>query len=524
MLSTKNRASRYVLLISAMLLCFLALHARPTQHYAYLSLTNPDQVKIDFLWQADISALACKNRINVLDEVVLADCPNCQIVTQTCLDKLDDTQKKLLGSDVVDFPTVRLSNGTISYQSSNPQLAMQACQQTLALQVDNNHQLSCSPSQTLRPTTSSSEQNSSQKFIEMLIVILGAFSISWFICYLILRYEDAHAHFSQDLADSGVQKFHALPTPRIGGVALFTSLLGCLAIELILHSANFSSSLGLTYFILACIPVFFGGIIEDVTKNVGVAQRLLFSIVSALLAIWLLGGLIDRTDISALDNLLTWAPVALAVTVLGIAGVCNAMNIIDGYNGLSSGYASIALATMACIAFQVNDHLVLTLSLGLMGGLLGFLCWNWPHGKIFMGDGGAYLVGFSLAELAILLLYRNPAVSPWFTTIILAYPITETLFSMFRRKFLSNTKTGQPDAAHFHQLVFFKILRGQQCSDAKQLTRANSRVAFFIWLPALILSIVGALFWQSTAILMPLTLLGCVAYVLIYFKLQSMPD
>ena len=86
------------------------------------------------------------------------------------------------------------------------------------------------------------------------------------------------------------------------------------------------------------------------------------------------------------------------------------------------------------------------------------------------------------------------------------------------------TKIGQPDAAHFHQLVFFKILRGQQCSDAKQLTRANSRVAFFIWLPALILSIVGALFWQSTAILMPLTLVGCVAYVLIYFKLQSMPD
>ena len=95
---------------------------------------------------------------------------------------------------------------------------------------------------------------------------------------------------------------------------------------------------------------------------------------------------------------------------------------------------------------------------------------------------------------------------------------------MFRRKFLSNTKTGQPDAAHFHQLVFFKILRGQQYSDAKQLTRANSRVAFFIWVPTLILSIVGALFWQSTAILMPLTLVGCVAYVLIYFKLQSMPD
>ena len=524
MLSTKNRASRYLLLIAAMLLCLLALHARSTQHFAYLSLTNPDQVKLDFLWQADISAKACQEKINLLDEVVLADCPNCQIVTQTCLAKLDDAQKRLLGSDLVDFPTVRLSNGTIAYHSSNPQLAMQACQQTQALSVDGNHQLTCTPSQNFRPIRLSNDGNLRQDFMEMLITLLGTGVISWFICYLILRYEGAHAHFSHDHVDAGIQKFHALPTPRIGGVALFTSLLVCLAIELILHPANFSSSLGLTYFILACVPVFFGGIIEDVTKNVGVAQRLLFSIASALTAIWLLGGLIDRSHINALDNLLILAPVAVAFTVLGIAGVCNAMNIIDGYNGLSAGYATIALAAIACIAFQVNDQLVLTLSLGLMGGLLGFLCWNWPHGKIFMGDGGAYLLGFSLAELAILLLYRNPAVSPWFTAIILAYPIIETLFSMFRRKFITRTKTGLPDAAHFHQLLFFKILHGQQYTNTKQLTHTNSRVALFIWPPALIVSIVGTLFWQSTAILMPLTLAGCVVYVLIYYKLLSMPD
>ena len=524
MLSKKNKASRYLLLIAAILLSLLALNSKNSKHFAYVSLTNPDQVKIDFLWNPDVSSKACQDKINVLDEVVLADCPNCQIITQTCLTKLDEAQKRLLGNGLVDFPTIRLSNGTVAYQSSNPQLAMQACQQTQALQVDYNHQLTCTPSHTLRPITSSSEHDFWQKFIEILMIVLGGFSASWFICYLILRYEDAHAHFSHDQINSGIQKFHALPTPRIAGTALFTSLLTCLAIEPILHSANFSSSLGLTYFILACIPVFFGGIIEDITKNVGVAHRLLFSIVSALLAIWLLGGIIDRTDIGALDNLLILAPVAVAFTVLGISGVCNAMNIIDGYNGLSGGYATIALSAMACVAFQINDHLVLTLSLSLMGGLLGFLYWNWPHGKIFMGDGGAYLLGFSLAELAIMLLYRNPTVSPWFTAIILAYPITETLFSMFRRKFISKTKTGQPDAAHLHQLVFFKILRGQQYTSAKKLTHANSRVAIFICLPALIISLLATQFWQSTAILMPITLATCVVYLLIYWKLWSMPD
>ena len=524
MLSTKNKISRYGLLIAGLLFGLLALHDRPTPHFPSLSLTNPDQVKIDFLWQADISARACQDRLNELDEVVLADCPNCQIKTQTCLAKLDDAQTRLLGSDLVDFPTIRLRNGVIAFQASNPELANQACQSLQGLRVNTHLQLQCTAKHTLRPIHPSGRHVFWANLIEMLFILLSSGLAAWFICYLILRYEGLHAHFSYDPVGISIQKFHVKPTPRIAGIAIFTCLLTTLAIELILHKSTFSNSAGLTYFILASVPVFFGGIIEDVTKNVGVAQRLLFSIVSALIAMWLLGAIIERTHISALDDLLIWAPVAVAFTALGIAGVCNATNIIDGYNGLSAGYAVIALAAIACVAFQVNDHLVLSLSLGLTGGLLGFLCWNWPHGKIFMGDGGAYLVGFSLAELAILLLYRNPAVSPWFTAIILAYPITETMFSMFRRKFITQSKTGQPDAAHLHQLVFFKILHGQQYTGTKQLTRANSRVALYICLPALIVSLLATQFWQSTAILMPLTLAGCVAYVLIYFKLRSMPE
>ena len=524
MLSIKNKLSRYVLLIAAFLFAALTLLDRPTLHYPHISLTNADQVQIDFLWQAEISAKACEDKIYLLDEVVKADCPDCQIKTQACLEKLNPIQKSLLGSDEVSIPTVRLSNGVIAYKALDPKMALQACNNTQAMQVDYNHYLSCTPSHAKRPINLTNDHDSWVDLIEMLIVVLITGLASWFICYLILRYEDMHSQYSHDHINSGIQKFHAQPTPRIGGIALMAALLCTLAIELILHEANFSSGLAMTYFILACLPVFFGGIIEDVTKNVGVAQRLLFSIVSALIAIWLLGALINRTDIMALDGLLILTPVAVAFTVLGIAGVCNALNIIDGYNGLSGGYAVIAVAAISCIAFQVNDHLVLTLSLGLMGGLLGFLCWNWPHGKIFMGDGGAYLLGFSLAELAILLLYRNSSVSPWFTSIILTYPIFETIFSMFRRKFIAKTKTGQPDAEHFHQLVFFKILRGQQYSDAKQLTWANSRVALFIWLPALLVSIVGTVFWNSTAVLMPLTLVGCVVYVIIYYILLFKPE
>jgi UDP-N-acetylmuramyl pentapeptide phosphotransferase/UDP-N-acetylglucosamine-1-phosphate transferase len=212
----------------------------------------------------------------------------------------------------------------------------------------------------------------------------------------------------------------------------------------------------------------------------------------------------------------------MAFTVLGISGVINAINIIDGFNGLSAGYATTALAAIIAVAFQVNDHLVLSLAVTLLAGLLGFLCWNWPRGQIFMGDGGAYLVGFSLAELSILLLYRNESVSPWFTASIMAYPIFETLFSMFRRKFLNKTKTGEPDAEHLHQLIFKKVVLKGKAITPELLTHHNSHVALYVWAPAVIVAIVAVLFWQSTAVLMPLTIAGCVAYVLIYRKLLSL--
>jgi UDP-N-acetylmuramyl pentapeptide phosphotransferase/UDP-N-acetylglucosamine-1-phosphate transferase len=141
-----------------------------------------------------------------------------------------------------------------------------------------------------------------------------------------------------------------------------------------------------------------------------------------------------------------------------------------------------------------------------------------------MGDGGAYLLGFTLAELAILLIYRNPNVSPWAVFSLLAYPVFETVFSMVRRKFIHKAKTGQPDALHLHQLIFVKILRGHVTTNPNEMTKKNSSVAPFIWIPASINAILVLCFWQSTAVLLPLSIAGCVLYVIVYYKLISLPD
>src|SRR4029079_4005852 len=133
--------------------------------------------------------------------------------------------------------------------------------------------------------------------------------------------------------------------------------------------------------------------------------------------LWL-GAIITRTDIPGVDTLILWAPAAVLLTIFVITGGANSVNIIDGFNGLASRCVSIMVLSLAYVAFQVHDPFVFTASLITAGAILGFFVWNFPAGLIFLGDGGAYLLGFVLAELSILLIHRNPAVSPLFPLLL----------------------------------------------------------------------------------------------------------
>ncbi len=218
-----------------------------------------------------------------------------------------------------------------------------------------------------------------------------------------------------------------------------------------------------------------------------------------------------------------WLPFAIAFTVFAVAGVTNSINIIDGYNGLAGGFSVIALIAMAAVAAQVNDSLILVVSVSMIGALLGFLVWNWPQGKIFMGDGGAYLLGFILAELSVLLVVRNTSVSPWFPVLLLAYPVFETLFTIYRRAWLLNATPGLPDALHLHQLTFKKLVRDHLSdSSHQQITKNNNRVAPYLWTAAALPSLFAALFWQTASMLMMASLIGCALYVLLYQRLTKL--
>lgn len=357
-------------------------------------------------------------------------------------------------------------------------------------------------------------------FSPLLLITLCACLVSWLATKLMLHYEHLHAHLSCDHVGSGPQKDHAEPVSRIGGLAVAAGLLTALVVMRPVGMAFAQQQFGLL--LLAGIPAFLGGLLEDLTKKVGVFERFILTMMSGALAVLLGGVMITHLDLPVVDQALLWLPFAVVFTSFAVGGVTNAINIIDGINGLALGYAAIALGALAYVAFLVGDGLVLQAALAIIGAVLGLFFWNWPGGKIFLGDGGAYLLGFLLAELSVLLVERNPDVSPWFPLLVLSYPIFETLYSMYRRKVRHRCSPGQPDNRHMHQLIRDAVI--PLCRpDGKTFTRLerNSCTAKYFWITGGALALLGVWGWRSTPLLFFSALAYCVLYMILYERIWS---
>ena len=350
-----------------------------------------------------------------------------------------------------------------------------------------------------------------------MLILLVAFAVSLAVTLLTVRSAKRHAHLSHDHDLSGPQKFHATPVPRIGGIGIVA---GLLAGVLVLLGRDAPAGVQALVLLLCGLPALLAGLTEDLTKAVSPARRLLATALSALLAVWLLDAAIRRTDIPGLDWIVSFPLGAALATVFAVTGVANSINIIDGFNGLASMCGVLILLCLAYVGFQVDDLLVAWLALAGVGALLGFFIWNFPAGLIFLGDGGAYFLGFYIAELAILLLLRNPIVSPMFPLLLCIYPIFETLFSMYRRRVLRSMPPSMPDGIHLHSLIYRRVMRWAVGNrSAKALTRRNSMTSPYLWLLCMLAAIPSVLFWDNTPVLAALILLFGVTYVALYWRI-----
>jgi UDP-N-acetylmuramyl pentapeptide phosphotransferase/UDP-N-acetylglucosamine-1-phosphate transferase len=345
-----------------------------------------------------------------------------------------------------------------------------------------------------------------------------AFCFSALITLLLVRSAKVHGHRSGDHDFSKPQGFHAVAVPRIGGLGVVVALLVVAAKLEFIGESTQAYTMAL---LLGCgAPAFLVGLWQDFTEAVTPRGRLIATAVSAGLAFLLLGIAIRYTAIPGLDWLASFALGSLALTVFTVTGIANAINIIDGFNGLASMCVMLMLAALVYVAFQVNDLLIARLALAGIGAVLGFFLWNYPFGLIFLGDGGAYFLGFWVAELAILLLVRNAEVSPMFPLLVCIYPVFETVFSMYRRGVLRRRAPHMPDGIHLHSLVYRRVMRWALSGRSVQtLTRRNSLTSPVLWGLCMASVVPAVMFWDSTAVLSMFLLLFGVAYVLFYWRI-----
>ncbi len=353
----------------------------------------------------------------------------------------------------------------------------------------------------------------------MIALLVISFAVSAFAVLVFRRNARRHARrYGADMP----QRFHKGHVPRLGGAGIFLGMaVAWLAAGWSGDPFNLGWPVGKSLLMLLCIaPAVVGGITEDVTQRVPVRYRLALTLGSALLLCWLLKLGVYRTGVPLVDGWMQLAPYAAVVlAVVAIGGLPHAFNIIDGYNGLAATVAVLICLAISHVALQVGDRQLAAMVIGLVGATLGFLMWNYPSGRIFAGDGGAYVWGVVIAVACVMLVQRHEAVSPWFPMLLLIYPVWETLFSIYR-KVARGQSPGMADALHFHQLIFRRIVRVAFSDDeARQLLSRNNRTSPYLWMFAALSIVPAVLFWRNTVALMVCTLLFVATYVTAYLMI-----
>jgi len=274
---------------------------------------------------------------------------------------------------------------------------------------------------------------------EVLFFPFLAFLSSLAFTPLVIHFSERRGCF--DLPD-GERKIHDRPVSRLGGIAVC----GAFFLTLLFLSSVFSLPLS-PFFVLGIGVIFVTGLLDDFlslppwVKFVGQCGG------TVLL---LFGGVVIRFFTLPWNHVVYLGWFGYPLTLLWIVGISNALNLIDGLDGLSGGVGAIAAFTLGTIAWQEGRMEPALLSLILVGAILGFLLYNFPPARVFLGDGGALFLGSMLAVISVQGALKSAAA---FTlalpSLILGIPIFDTLFAIVRRR-KNRLPISSPDRGHLH--------------------------------------------------------------------------
>lgn len=352
-----------------------------------------------------------------------------------------------------------------------------------------------------------------------MLILLISFAVAVLLTWLTLAWSRAQWLGFADSQPRGPQAFHAKAAPRLGGLSIFLALAAVTSLAWL--DGRDAALATLVTLLLGCsLPAFAAGLVEDLTERVSPLQRFMATVVSALLAVYLLDASIRRTDLYGLDWIASFGFGAAALAAFAVTGIVNAVNIIDGFNGLASMCATMMLLGLGLVAYLSGDTGLTLITLAAAGAVLGFFVWNYPAGLIFLGDGGAYLLGFLIAEIGILLLHRNPEVSPLCPLLIVIYPVFETVFSMYRRRWLQGRSVGAPDGVHLHSLVYRRLMRSAvRGRGHRAALLRNSMTAPYLWILCLLSIVPAVVFRENSRLLGGFIVLFGMTYLMLYWSI-----
>ena len=267
-------------------------------------------------------------------------------------------------------------------------------------------------------------------------ILLSAFVIAF--CSMPLVIKIAYKVGAIDQPDQ--RKVHKHNMPRLGGMAIFLAFIICL----LLSGKVAGPLLGVVY---GAVIIFIVGMLDDIFQ-LSPLVKLIGQIIAAAVAIHY--GVVVHFVTNPFDGWFELGILSLPLTFLWIVGVSNAINLIDGLDGLAAGVSGIAATTLGIVSLMQGQITVALAAFILVAALAGFLPYNFHPAKTFMGDGGSNFLGFVLACLSIMGTAKSAAVISLFVPIvILGIPIFDTFFAIIRR-INNRTPIFLPDKAHLH--------------------------------------------------------------------------
>ena len=297
------------------------------------------------------------------------------------------------------------------------------------------------------------------------------------------------------------QRLHQDEVPRIAGLIMYIFLTIVAFFSIESHYLN--------VILISALPIVLIGSKEDLFHNTSPKLRLIMMTISAGLFIFMLPTNLPEIDFPVINQIISIGFMKELFFMFCILVIINGNNFIDGVNGNLAFTNIIQLISLALLASMLGDIVIAQLSFVLLIPLIIFALFNFPFGKIFCGDAGAYFYGFAISASAIYLFGTYDDLLSWNAILILIYPSIELLFSFIRKKFFENKSAFTADAKHLHSLIFRYI--------NKQNSRCiNNSMAIFYLLPFIAAPLLTYLIHEDIFAILFVIFVLFVIYIIMY--------